>query len=133
MSREQVETVRRIFETFNETGDVEAVYPFHAEDLVVNSMREWPDDPVYRGREGLGKLSRQWQEMFDDFGFEIAEVRDGDRAVVALLDMSGTVKGSDVQMATHIGAVVEFRDELVSQIRYFSDWDEALQVAGANE
>jgi ketosteroid isomerase-like protein len=133
VSREQAETVRRIFETFNETGDIQAVLPFHAEDLVVESMREWPDDPVYHGREGLAKLARQWQEMFDDFGFEIADVRDGDRAVVALLDMTGTVKGSDVQMATHIGAVVNFREDLVSQISYFSDWEEALEVAGAKD
>lgn len=127
-----METVRRIFATFNETGDIEAVYPFHAEDLVVHPFREWPDDPIYHGREGLGKLARQWMDNFDDFGFEVVDVRESSSAVVALLDMTGIVKGADVQMGTHIGAVMEFREGLVSRIRYFSDWTEALAAGGAD-
>jgi hypothetical protein len=131
VSQQQVETVRRIFVTFNETGDIERVLLWHAEDLVIHAMREWPDDPVYRGHEGLAKLAGQWMENFDDFHFDIDQVRDGEHSVVALLDMSGTVKGSDVEMAAKIGAVVDFRGDLVCQIRYFSSWEEALEAGGA--
>ncbi len=133
MSRENVETVRRVFEAYAETGDIDVVLPFHTEDLVVHSMAEWPDDPVYYGRDGLRKLNVQWKDNFDDFGFELCDVREGDDAVVALVQMVGRVKGVGLQMKTELGAAMWFRDGLVSQIRYFSKWQDALGAAGVPE
>ncbi len=83
-----MELLRRAFEAFAECG-VEGVIPFGAEDAVIYSMPEWPDDAEYHGHDGLRELTRQWEESFDDFGFDVHDLRDAGDSVVALLEMTG--------------------------------------------
>lgn len=134
VSRENVDRVRLVFDAFAEAGDIEAVVPFHTEDLVIHAMPEWPDDPEYHGHDGLRKLVHQWTENFDEFGFEVLDVRDGGDAVVALLEMTGRTKGAGVPVGTRLGGVFsEFRDGLIGRVRYFSNWPDALDAAGLSE
>jgi len=57
MSQENVELVRQTFAAFAE-HETEAAVPFNAPDVVIYSMPEWPDDPVYHGHDGFRKLAR---------------------------------------------------------------------------
>ena len=104
MSQENVEIVRRGYAAFAEKG-AEGVIPFFTDDAVIYSIPEWPDDPEYHGHDGLRKLTRQWTENFDDFGFDLHELRDGGDAVVALHELTGETKGSAIPMKMQIGAV----------------------------
>src|SRR5688572_21166023 len=128
-----MEIVRRAFEVYAEAGDIEAILDLHTEDLVIHPFDEWPDDHVYHGREGLRKLAGQWTDYFDDFGFEVRDIREAGDAVVALLEMSGRVKGADVGMATQMGSVTQVRGGLIAEIRYFSSWPATLEAAGLRE
>lgn len=74
MAPENVEIVRRGHAAFA-TGGMETALPFFTQDTVVYSIPEWPDDPEYHGHDGLRKLDRQWRENFDDFGFDVRELR----------------------------------------------------------
>ena len=130
MSQENVEIVRRGYAAFAEKG-VEGVIPFFTEDAVIYSIPEWPDDPEYHGHDGLRKLTRQWTENFDDFGFDLHELRDGGDAVVALHELTGQTKGSAIPMKMQIGAVFSgFRDERIARQDLFSSWEAALEAAG---
>ncbi len=133
MSEENVEIVRRAFAGFAEHG-IEGVLPFNRHDVVTYSMPGWPDDSEYHGRDGLRKLARQWTENFDDFGFEVRELRDAGDSVVALLVMAGTIKGSEDLVGHHIGSVSSgFRDGMIGEARYFASWQAALEAAGLSE
>ena len=133
MSQENVEAVRQGYAGFAENG-VEAVIPFFTEDAVIYSIPEWPDDPEYYGHDGLRKLTRQWTENFDSFGFDISELRDGGDPVISLYELVGQTKDSAMPMRMQIGAVFsEFRDGRVAQQRLFSSWDDALEAAGLRE
>lgn len=133
MAQENVDYVRRAFAAFDE-GGIEAVLPFTPEDFVIYSMPEWPDDPEYHGHDGFRKLTRQWTENFDEFGFEVADIRDGGGTVAALLSMTGRVKELGVPMAAEIGAVYSrFTDGMPSEVRFFGSWTEALEAAGVPE
>jgi len=132
MSQENVEIVRRAFDAFAEEG-VDGVIPFAAADAVIYSMPEWPDDAEYYGPEGLRKLSDQWVENFDEFGFDVHDVRDAGDSVVALLTMTGRIKGAGAPMTAPIGAVYELTDGLFASTRYFSRWQAALEAAGLSD
>ncbi len=94
-------------------------------------MPGWPDDAEYHGPDGFRKLAGQWAENFDDFGFEVCDIRDAGESVVALLDMTGRIRGSRTSVNAQIGAVFsEFSDGLFACSRYFSTWQGALGAAG---
>ena len=132
MSEENVEIVRRGYAAFSEKG-VEGAIPFFTEDAVIYSIPEWPDDPEYHGHDGLRKLTRQWTENFDSFGFDISELRDGGDTVIALYELVGETKGSAMPMRMQIGAVSELRDGRIARQRLFSSWEGALEAAGLSE
>src|SRR5688572_17999240 len=104
MSRENVEIVRRAFALFSE-GGIEAVLPLATEDLAIYSMPDWPDDSEYHGHAGFRKLAKAWTENFDGFGFELRETRDAGDEVVALLAMTGQIKGSGDPVQQEIAGV----------------------------
>ncbi len=104
MSQVNGEVVRRGYAAFAEKGG-EGVIPFFTEDAFIYSIPEWPDDPEYHGHDGLRKLTRQWTENFDSFGFDISELRDGGDTVISLHELVGQMKDSAVPMRMQIGAV----------------------------
>ena len=67
--------------------------PFVTTDTVIYSLPEFPDDAEFHGHEGLRKLAGQWADNFDQFGFDVHDVRDAGGFVVALLTMTGQIKG----------------------------------------
>jgi len=99
MSRENVEIVRGVFETFQagiERGDPGAA--FDTEALVADA--EWMPLPgfagpaVYMGREGFVEFMRTWTEDFEDWSIRLERLIDaGNDRVVALLHQSATGKG----------------------------------------
>src|SRR6478672_4701331 len=98
MSQENVELVRRALEAFA-TGGTNAMLAFYAPDCIVYPIPGWLDDPVYRGHGGVRQLTSAWIERFDEWGWEIHELRSvGDR-VVNLAHMTGKIKGSNVALS----------------------------------
>jgi ketosteroid isomerase-like protein len=133
MSEENVEAVRAAYAAFADEG-VEAALDFFTEDTVLYSIPEWPDDPEYRGHDGLRRLDRQWDENFDEFGFEVLELRDAGEAVVSLAEISGRMKGSGTPMTMQIGVVFSgFEDGRIAEQRLHSTWQSALKAAGLAE
>jgi ketosteroid isomerase-like protein len=132
MSQENVEVVRRGYAAFAEKG-VEGVIPFFTADAVIYSIPEWPDDPEYHGHAGLRKLTRQWTENFDSFGFDVSELRDEGDTVIALFELVGETKDSATPMRMQIGAVCEFRKGRIARQRLFSSWESTLDAAGLRE
>jgi ketosteroid isomerase-like protein len=94
-------------------------------------MPNWPDDAEYHGHDGQRKLTRQWEESFDDFAFVVVDVRDAGDSVVALLEITGRVKGAGLPVQTPVGAVFsDFSGHMASDVRYFTSWQDALEAAG---
>ena len=54
--------------------------------------------------------------------------------MIALLEMTGRIKGSSLPIQQPIGAVHGgFHDGLIGETRYFLTWREALEAAGLSE
>jgi ketosteroid isomerase-like protein len=98
------------------------------EDVVNVPFEDWPEDPVYRGREGMKKLASEWWELFDGTQMKIERLLDeGDRLVVLILH-TGMTGGMTVEQ--HLGGITRFRDGLMCEARWFLGFERTLAEAG---
>jgi ketosteroid isomerase-like protein len=133
MSEENVEILRRAFAAFA-SGGLNAVLPFCSPEIVIYTLPDWIEEPVYRGHDGFCELVERWTEDFDDFELQVDELRDaGDGVVVWLGYNTGRIKGTKVPINQPVGGVQRFRDGLMVEIHYFPTWPEALEAAGLRE
>jgi ketosteroid isomerase-like protein len=130
MSRENLELVRKTVELFG-AGGTEALLACYATDVIVYSVPGWVEDPVYRGHDGIRRLMALWTENFDDIAFDLHEIRESQERVLALFELTGSIKGSGVPIRQPFGAVsADFRDGRIGEIRFFLGWDDALKAVG---
>jgi ketosteroid isomerase-like protein len=132
MSQENVETARRFYIAWN-NGDREPALAFFADDVVWTPAREDPDPEPHRGPEGVRQFWGQWEELFDNIRIDAEELIEvGDR-VVSRLHVTGSGKGSGVNVDQRVYQVVEFRGASIVQVDEFYDRTEALEAAGLSE
>jgi ketosteroid isomerase-like protein len=133
VSQENVEVVRASFEAFN-AGGIEALLLLAPPDLAWYPVAEWLEDPVYRGHDGARKLTAAFTENFDDWAWEVHEIRDAGDRVVVLTEMTGQIRDSGVPIRQQIGIVSsDFRDGTAHETRFFRTWQEALKAVGLEE
>jgi ketosteroid isomerase-like protein len=133
MSQENVEIVRNAFQTFSAEG-IDAALSFFSPDVVWYPIDRWLDDSAYRGHDGMRRLDAAFSENFDDFRYEVDDIRDTQDRVVALVDMIGRIKHSEAEVSQRRGFVVSgFRDGTFREVRSFPSWDDALKAVGLAE
>jgi ketosteroid isomerase-like protein len=139
MSQENVEVVRRIFETFQagmQGGDPgnwlnpEAV----ADDFEWIVPTPLDGRSVWRGADGFVEFIRTWTEQFDEWSIRVERLIDaGEERVVALTSQSATGKGSGVPVEMKLGHVYELEAGRVLRVRNYFSHAEALEAAGLSE
>jgi ketosteroid isomerase-like protein len=133
VSQENVETVRNAFQTFSAKG-IDAAPSCFSPDVVWYPTDRWLDDSAYRGHEGIRSLVAAFSENFDDFRYDVHDVRDAQDGVVALVDMIGGIKRSGSEVSQRLGFVVSgFRDGTFREVRAFPSWHDALEAVGLEE
>jgi ketosteroid isomerase-like protein len=139
MSRENVETVRTVFEAFQAglaRGDPAAAFDLDglADDAEWIAAAEVPEPVSYRGRDGFAEFMRLWTEDFERWSIEVEQLIDagGDR-VVGLFRQWATGKGSGVPVELRSAIVYELEEGRVVRMRNYVDHSEALEAAGLSE
>jgi ketosteroid isomerase-like protein len=133
MSRENVEVVRSAFAAFGAEG-IDAGLSFFSPDVVWYPIDRWLDGSAYRGHDGMRRLAAAFSENFDDFRYDVHNIRDAQDRVVALVDMTGRIKYSESDVSQRRGFVVSgFRDGTFSEVRSFPSWSDALEAVGLAE
>lgn len=128
---QEIESIRNGIERWND-GDHTAAENWVAAEALVYPFREWPDDPIYHGRDGWKKLIDQWLETFDEIEWKIDRLIDTDGEIVALVEMSGKIKGTGAPISQPLGVVFrDFQpDGRAAEVRFFLTWKEAFDEAG---
>ncbi len=130
MSQAHVALVRDSVRVFN-SGGTEAVLSFFSPDCVWHTTDRWVDGSAYRGHDGIRTIFAAFTENFDDFSFDLHDIRDAQDRVVALVHMTGRIKDSEALISQPIGLVVaDFHDETFGEVRAFASWREALKAVG---
>jgi len=130
MSEENVQLVRRATEAWN-TGGIEALLPFYPEDVLWYPFPGAPMASELHGHAGIREVMQGWDDSFDDWSIRIEEIRDLGDTVVGLNEISGTIRGTGVEMRQPMAGVVwDFRgDGTAGRAAFFSSWDEAVEFA----
>ena len=133
MSQENVEIVRNAFHTFGAEG-IDAALSFFSPDVVWYPTDRWLDGYAYRGHDGMRMLSASFSENFDEFRYDVHDIREAQDRVVALVDMTGRIKHSGAEVSQRLGFVISgFRDGEFREVRAFPSWSEAVKAAGLAE
>jgi ketosteroid isomerase-like protein len=133
MSRENVETVRRIYDAVARRDDV-SPFEVYAEDIVweIANQRAAGLMPtgVYQGHEGVRQFWRDAVSVFGQIDFDVEELVDaGDQVVAVIRDRRvGRTSGVPVE-ATHL-AVWTLAADKVIRLQTFDERQQAFQAAG---
>jgi ketosteroid isomerase-like protein len=130
MSQANVEIVREAFQTFGSEG-IGAALSFFSPNFVWYPTDRWIEGSAYHGHDGMRRLAAAFSENFDDFRYEVRDLRDGQDRVVALIDMLGRSKHSGMDVNQRLGFVVSgFREGTFQKVRAFPSWQDALVAVG---
>ncbi|HTR19815.1 MAG TPA: nuclear transport factor 2 family protein [Gemmatimonadales bacterium] len=129
MSQETVEVVRRAFAAY-EDGGIEVVMPLFAPGVAwYFDADELVDDLAYRGRDGLRAAYDVWVSGFEDFGWDVHEIRElGDRVLV-MADITGVARETGVAARLSTNLLVEVRGDLIVEVHTFTDLERAVEAA----
>jgi ketosteroid isomerase-like protein len=139
VSRENLETVRQIFDGFPalqarlRAGDFPFGAPF-SEDIEWDaSEMALPDlgDGMVRGREAVRRFWMTWLAAWEDVSFEYELRAAGDDVVVVLIDQS--MRNTQLALQIQYAQVWTFREGEIVRSKLYRDCDEALRVAGLAE
>jgi len=128
MSRENVDTVMRLFAAFD-CRDEDAMFEIYAPDVVwsLEHYSMWPDTPVYHGHEGIRTFFRMWLADFGSYETRALDPLDlGDRVVITVYDRAEG-KGSGVPIERYHAQVWSFNEAgRVTRIEVFESRDAAV-------
>jgi ketosteroid isomerase-like protein len=142
MSEENVEIVRRMYETHNR-GGVHAVEPYWATDIEAFEAPEFPDATRRVGATQFREMLRNYMSVGWDGRFEVQEYIDADPEVIVVWRMTarGPASGlslsrpaSGVSLApTTMFHVCLLEDGKLRRLRQFLSLEQALEAAGLSE
>jgi ketosteroid isomerase-like protein len=131
MSQENVEIVRRGYEHYNRTGEVD--YDFLDPEIVYDVSRRTFDPLVYHGHEGVRKFQALIREQWATMRLEPQDFVDvGDKVIVSIR-LVGVGKESGVETTANAAHVWTFGDGKVVRQTTFQTMSEALEAAGLRE
>jgi ketosteroid isomerase-like protein len=131
MSEENVETVRRAVEVFNEVGfDGIGTSDVVTDDFEFHEPPEQPAPRVARGRKEVLELAGEFDAAWEEHQSEPQEIRavDADRVLLVSVER---FKGRDgIELETPFAAIFTLSDGKISRWQAFWDKQKALVAAG---
>jgi ketosteroid isomerase-like protein len=131
MSQENVEIVRTFFEVWN-AGDMDAFRELYDPDVIVRTVKDWPEPGPHVGREAVMRFHEQLRDTWDaNTLVPIGDFIDaGDRVAVRYI-WRGIGRGPESNM--ELTLVLTVRNGRVVFQEFFWDHAEALETLGLSE
>jgi ketosteroid isomerase-like protein len=133
VSQENVEIVRRLIAAWNEHDEALAA-SYLADDI------EWApagpaavDRVLYRGREECARGFAAVWETWEEFRFQEGEIRDLHDSALWLGRVHMRGRASHVELDQEFANRFQLRDGLITRVRSFLAWRDALEAAGLSE
>jgi ketosteroid isomerase-like protein len=131
MSLENVAIVQALFEAYN-AADMDAFRELYDPDVIVRTVRDWPEPGPYVGREAVMRFSEQLRDTWDASALvPISDFIDAGDRVAVRYTWRGAGHGPG--MAMELTLVFTMRKGRIFYQEFFWDHDEALEAAGLRE
>jgi ketosteroid isomerase-like protein len=126
-----VEAMRAGYATFSREAVVDTT--IFQPDAEWHQRPQLPDARVHRGHEEIARMNDEFIESFEGFRAQPLEIFETGGRVVAVVLVSGRVKGSDQRVQMEEVHVWSFRDGLVSEVHEYLTKGEALEAVAPVE
>jgi ketosteroid isomerase-like protein len=135
MSQENVEIVRRMYEHFNRTGELNL--ELYDPAIEWTTAEDEPDHQTYRGLQGVRQLLNNLLELWESgFQIEPGEIVAAGDVVVVPTKVKVRGRGSGVELVAEETFLLTFREGRVIRVirvREFRTPEQALEAAGLSE
>jgi ketosteroid isomerase-like protein len=129
MSQENVEVIRRAYESVTATGDVPD--ELILSDVTVDGTGATPDIGSSLSFEPAREALRSYMQTFEGFRVELVEVIHADEnCVVTVVRDGGRMKGSEAEIWNRYFHVFRFRDHRIASWAAYTEREQALEAAG---
>ena len=133
MSEENVELVRRHIEAWR-AQDAARALSYIDLHVVLDVSRTDAIDTTAYGHEETAELFRRYAGTFEDFWWEVEQLRDlGPGTVLAVLNETGRGKGSGVPVDRPLASLYTLIDGKIVRVTTFSSEEDALEAVGWRE
>jgi ketosteroid isomerase-like protein len=131
MSLEDVATVRRAYEVWNESGPAAVVERFWAEDAVYREGPGWPGGGVFRGKAAALERMLNLVDLVGPIEVRVDDLVEADDGrIVACVRTVGQSGSSDLPYTQSFAVVHRMRDGLIAEADYYLDRTAALAAVG---
>ena len=130
MSQENVEIVRRVWETW-ERGDLTGWLELMSDDLV--TRRVGLDNATFHGKEGFLEQASEWSEGFAEWSVAAEEFIDAGDQVVVRNRQAARGEASGVPIEMDFWFVHTVSQDKIVQVDMFVNEREAFEAAGLLE
>jgi uncharacterized protein (TIGR02246 family) len=122
---DSVALIRQLVERWN-TGDIEGVLDLYAEDGVMLSGDDWPEQNTWRGREGIRASIEDWRAVWESATASFDRIEAfGDR-VLAIGAWISRGRASGVDGRLPMAVVFTVRNGKIVEHEWFVDHDRAI-------
>ena len=129
----RVDTVRELFEAFNDGGRLsdEMIESSFDPGVEVHDFPDVPDRQRYDGHEGVRQFMTDLGENWRSTAIEVEEIAEKSDRVVVLGRQKSVGAMTDVPVESEFGEVLEFGGDRITGIRMFRSHADALEAAVA--
>jgi ketosteroid isomerase-like protein len=136
---EDVQHVRRAFESFNATSDERqdeaGIRAHHARwydpDVVIVNADDWPIAATYEGTEGYVRWYQENYGAYEDVRYDVNFLDAVGERVVALVTISGRPRGEETKLELQIGLVYTMRAGRIARVELYLGHDRPMRAAQA--
>jgi ketosteroid isomerase-like protein len=141
MSHENVDIVRRAYESFNRWAAHPEDEPFvnpEVESLLhpeveFHTYPNAPEAGVYRGQDAVIAYNQRLFEQFESVRIELGEVLPAGDRVIVISRQHAVPRGGQTATVVQVVELWRIQDGLLAERRTFSTRQEALQAVGLRE
>ncbi len=139
MSQENVELVRRSYESFNRWASRPKSEPFGDPEGLLHPEVEFhtyansPEAGVYRGRDAVIAYNQRLFEQFESVEIEVEELLPVDDRVMVISRQHAVPRTSGGEIVVQVVEVWTIRDGLLAKRQSFSTRAAALEAVGLSE
>jgi ketosteroid isomerase-like protein len=131
VSRQDLELVRSMLETLNESGVEAALDRIHPDFEGVTPPELSPEPDTYRGHEGIRRYFAGFEGVMDEVRWEADELMEApdDRVVAGIRLLTRSV-ATGLELELPVWQLCTVRDGKVLRIEGFAKREDALRAAG---
>jgi ketosteroid isomerase-like protein len=114
-------------------GDEQALRELTAPGVTVTTRPDQPDHREHHGVDGLIAFLGEWAEAWDEYSFEVVQIRDSADWVFMTARQRGQGKLSGVPIDGEVTFAFTVRDGRIARLQMFGGEQEALGALGQVE